>query len=1072
MVLHKKQIVPSQGLKDAEISRLSPNTELWALEILPGIEEYFIDYESYLRVKSYYDKKEFTCSITGRSGLTFKAAKASEEQGVLAVEMNFPDRLREPLLRRVQHDTTARFDTLVQKIYDEFKYDFYPGEDVFLQGGDSKLPAIVQEKVHINATKKAKYTLKVPAFGEPFTHVDNVTAISRSRDSFNKELLRSFLRATITRESWHGAPWTIRPEYCIQYSIDQSLPLHLQREAIGAKRKAEKMYTHNNGQDLHAFFHPDREVHHIRNVPNMRDPRMPPEPMVIIPRPGHQQHLGYQQQQPYMNGDRPAFMPAQQDQQFTNGMPTHFAHSFPHPQHHHHHHHHHHHVPPTLHSQHHNPQSQPSQSHPFIVNGKAPIPQLHITNGHRKSGDGAMFGTSLPIGQSRPTMHRPMPPIPVPVIEKIKYPIEDLDLHPRANLPERPPLKKISQDYPDISEDRVGDMLYIWTTLNMQKELFVVDNFSLDDMIEALSLTSLDVYCELLIELHCAVLKVLVNSKGNFEIESSWGFDLEDEEETSNSSRISTKSPSPAPEPPPPAKSTRSSLAKAGIVLKELEKRSPSPAPIVHRADELFAEYDWLEHLKERDFADGGWQMMLTGFIYKVWQNDSPQNRFEDQCEQILAHLVPADLEPSITTVVDQFASMEINLRIATLHIAVYFAAQTVAFRQTLDTYGPKIEYMRQEKVLLNREKLRLATELRELASQYAIERPNHLEESPQPEPANTADVSMAGTEENDAIEEDDEKPRKTLRNAKQRKDARKRKLEQEVAEKEAKKKKKAAKKKSDWEILCEKKEKTEEQLKLVEAQVEDKLKLMVQTDGVRVNTLGRDRWCNTYHWYENTRILPDGGPNSITGYSQGRLWVQGPPKEFYDSIANPPEQFAKEDKEKYGMSALERKQKDEGSTSLTSCEEWGYYDEPEVIHKLLSRLDDRGIREKQLISNLELERTNIARAMERMREFRAELDKTYQEAAEEGPRSRPSRKKAVVDPDAHKHCLEWQNKAAQEQLGHTHFQQPLSKKKRATKPSAKKTKAAAVVAKAPSPSPEPVPTRRGKRVTRQASKY
>lgn len=48
------------------------------------------------------------------------------------MEAAFPEALKGPILRKVQFQTISRLDNLVDMVYDEFKADFYPGEDVFV----------------------------------------------------------------------------------------------------------------------------------------------------------------------------------------------------------------------------------------------------------------------------------------------------------------------------------------------------------------------------------------------------------------------------------------------------------------------------------------------------------------------------------------------------------------------------------------------------------------------------------------------------------------------------------------------------------------------------------------------------------------------------------------------------------------------------------------------------------------------------------------------------------------------------------------------------------------------------
>src|ERR1700761_9305232 len=119
------------------------------------------------------------------------------------------------------------------------------------------------------------------------------------------------------------------------------------------------------------------------------------------------------------------------------------------------------------------------------------------------------------------TEPRPAPP---PVI---KYPIEDLDLPPKRNGVVRPELQFFTDEmatyikggrnvmFEDIEISSMGMLLEVWNTLNVQCEVYTLDSFTFDDFVDAMRYEYTDTRCELLEEVHCAVLKLLVDSKGN-----------------------------------------------------------------------------------------------------------------------------------------------------------------------------------------------------------------------------------------------------------------------------------------------------------------------------------------------------------------------------------------------------------------------------------------------------------------------------------------------------------------------------------------------------------------------------
>lgn len=76
---------------------------------------------------------EFVCEITGNSCLSFFEALESEGREIKGVERNFPEALREHILRFLQFNRITRLDQLVDKVYLVFKHDYFPGETIFIK---------------------------------------------------------------------------------------------------------------------------------------------------------------------------------------------------------------------------------------------------------------------------------------------------------------------------------------------------------------------------------------------------------------------------------------------------------------------------------------------------------------------------------------------------------------------------------------------------------------------------------------------------------------------------------------------------------------------------------------------------------------------------------------------------------------------------------------------------------------------------------------------------------------------------------------------------------------------------
>lgn len=239
MVLFKRKpvqlVAPPKNLKDSE--------EVWYIK---QTGETFNTYDSYLTRMDFYKQRKFNCEITGHSSLTFFEALASELAGAAEVEQSFPEALKGPVLRRVQFQIVSRIDALVDQIYDEFKYDYHPGEAVtgILSDGSRRHGTVRDKtrygsKVLPDGTLTPPYTryivsLDGPQGEEAFLEESN---IFRDRKVFTKSVLRSFIKKTVSREAWNGAPWLVKSDVAEHYHIDTRVPTNLQYNNKVMERK-------------------------------------------------------------------------------------------------------------------------------------------------------------------------------------------------------------------------------------------------------------------------------------------------------------------------------------------------------------------------------------------------------------------------------------------------------------------------------------------------------------------------------------------------------------------------------------------------------------------------------------------------------------------------------------------------------------------------------------------------------------------------------------------------------------------------------------------------------------------
>jgi hypothetical protein len=292
-------------------------------------------------------------------------------------------------------------------------------------------------------------------------------------------------------------------------------------------------------------------------------------------------------------------------------------------------------------------------------------------------------------------------------------------------------------------------------------------------------------------------------------------------------------------------------------------------------------------------------------------------------------------------------------------------------------------------------------------------------------------DLSMTGVDDAEEEAEEGSDAETQARSRKQRNAAKqtKRKRETEAAKKEKAKKAKieAAKTKQqkEWEKLLNSIEKKKDELRTCEASINELDDDLRETLVHRSKILGKDRFLNKYYWFEHNGMPFGGVPNSSTaeyGYANGRIWVQGPDE--WELQPNLEEPALSEDMAEFGWTVPIRKEKEEGSTHLTSSTDWGYYDDPADIDKLTAWLDERGQREKGLRKELLTFRERIAEYMVKMREHLEEAEKSKEDEDEGGIRI-STRNKSYKEADESKaKCLLWTNSIMRDDMGHNHSEE------------------------------------------------
>ncbi|KAL6705150.1 glycosyl transferase [Coniothyrium glycines] len=1028
MVLFKRKPVK---LEPAPKS-LDDHTEIWVIE---ETGEVFTDYEGYLERYDFYQQKSFTCETTGHTGFTYFEAKESETEASKEINLIFPDGLRAPVLRYVQFQDHSRMDDLVNDVFDNFKEHFVIGDRVSIENDNSRRFGAIQDitdnsRTHNMFTGQAMedpvrsytYVIKMDDNGEVITKY-RASELQRDRKIYSKLILKQFLRNTVTREPWIGAPWKVKETLAKRFDISTKVPDHKTREAVLAHKRALQ-----NGQ-ANGHSPPVQQPFHQQG-PNGHGPQVNGHRHLPFPNHGRPGFVNFATSGPQQYAQNPGLPPpfAALNPPYIIAFPPHYHHNG-------------------------GPPAPPYGGPPGV---QLPPHLAHILQ-HPPQPIHMPFQTSFPHNQGpRPSLApqpQQVPQLAKP-FEPVKYPCEDLEIKLPRLVCERPALKFLSDDVPEDVEPpavekktgilmkSVGSLLFAWETLNVHDVVYQLDSFTFDDFVDAMRFTHPEIQCELFVEIHCSVLKQIVNSAGTI-LPALPGLPETQDSEEEDSSREST----PTPEPEPLVRTTRSSLRKSEAQQLVIKARTPTPEPPkeLHKAANFIVDFDWIEQCKTRNFLEGGWEAIVVALLYRL-SFDPAQ---KETCDEILGQLVPTEEEePTIETIAANYVDLDVNLRISALDIILRLTISTDAFREQLVSAAQEMTRLRKEKIEHQRRRKDLADELFKLDLERKIQLPENTPDSPaDAKDVEDMDISMTSIPDDSKLDiEADEEEDKTVTKNNRTRPKNKRKAAAEEARKEKAKKVKAeaekTKKQKAWERLLIDIRKKKDELRECEAMINELDDDLRETLVHRSKVLGKDRFLNKYYWFEHNGMPFGGLPTSSTaeyGYANGRIWVQGPDK--YELQPCLEESAMAADMEKYGFTIPQRKQKEEGATHLSNSNEWAYYDTPEDIDQLLLWLDERGCREKVLRKELQTFRDRIVEYMVIMRKHLAESQDTKGEDEENTTRI-STRNKTYIDRESVKdRCLLWTNSIMRDENGYSHSEEYEPPKKTKAK-SSKATKA------------------------------
>lgn len=683
-----------------------------------------------------------------------------------------------------------------------------------------------------------------------------------------------------------------------------------------------------------------------------------------------------------------------------------------------------------------------------IIEHKGKLPTdlvMRYCGAYKAVKDPSSIPTHTPLSSSgvplRPAARQHnVPAAPQAPPEPVKYPREDLEVPLNSSSGTKPPLRSQKNDRLDLDPEEdmqnidcvsstcVGKALSIWSTLNIHSKFFVIDSFTYDNFIDAMLYNSSEAPCELFEEVHCAILKSIVNKQGEAEATMPSMRDL----------RLSSNSsPSHSAPSTPKGDVSMSGASKTGLdsggssPLSDVDQSRLTNGTADNNAKAMLESYDWMSRIRDRAFENGGWQVAMIGLLSYLSQRDWIDNA----PDRILRELAPLDQPATQETALRQYAELHVNLRLEALECATMLACTSKAFKDSMETRALQQTTDRKDKTEAQRRRKPLIDELTKLDTEKKMSRPEDYEETPTNGHAETEAMDVDVEEEEQeselkAFSDDSDSDSEPMRGRRRSGRASDLKRKHAILEREKEEKMKEAEiaaqssERAVYERIVASYEAKRLEIRACEeeiALVDDKLR---ENSCHRTRILGIDRFCNRYWWFERNGMPFLGHEDSSTadyGYMNGRIWVQGPGALERAGYFDISEAEAAHFREMAGSTPLERRAKEQGGTVLTSDTDWGYYSTADELRALTSWLDERGDRERKLRKEILRWRANIFETMEARKAHLQDLVEKRKHAEEE-PVGIATRKKTHSEKDKLKHpCLAWTNGEAVRVLGHLH---------------------------------------------------
>lgn len=120
-----------------------------------------------------------------------------------------------------------------------------------------QLRGTIREKAKFPMIRGADGSVQRAPFSRYFVRLDTPSQeeallddkhVRRDKKVFTKQNLRSFLKNSLQRESWNGAPWLVKEKLAIQYRLPMEIPAHLLQDAKLMQQKEQMKMLRQIGQ--------------------------------------------------------------------------------------------------------------------------------------------------------------------------------------------------------------------------------------------------------------------------------------------------------------------------------------------------------------------------------------------------------------------------------------------------------------------------------------------------------------------------------------------------------------------------------------------------------------------------------------------------------------------------------------------------------------------------------------------------------------------------------------------------------------------------------------------------------